>query len=156
MAPVFSASERDLRQGERVRAAALTLAQAFDRLFNYIRANGIAMTTPVLTQVQAGSSVSCGSNFTTRFYVAPGPAPPPPPSADDVFIQTVPAMEVYVSTFSGWANEKRVVAQAAQLSEALSKAGIVVSTTTWWTAQYDSPFRLTDRHNEVWLVAAGQ
>ena len=109
------------------------------------------MTTPVLTQVQA---VSCGSNFTTSFYVAAGPAPPPPPSADDVFIQTVPAMEVYVSTFSGWANEKRVVAQAAQLSEALSKAGIVVGITSWWTAQYDSPFRLMDRHNEVWLLAA--
>lgn len=38
-------------------------------------------------------------------------------------------------------------------SQALDEAGVEYEADWFWYAQYDPPFRLTGRHNEVWMVA---
>jgi len=39
------------------------------------------------------------------------------------------------------------------LLQALLDAGYAINTDHFYTAGYDSPFRLTNRHNEVWILA---
>jgi hypothetical protein len=48
----------------------------------------------------------------------------------------------------------------ARIAKAVAEAALVANSTTvqladgesWWFAGYDPPFRLTQRHNEVWLA----
>ncbi len=137
--------------------------QGFNRLFAYISgANAgnvkVPMTAPVTVDVAPGPGPSCGSNFTVAFFVPPPPAAPPPaPSSAAVFLQSVPARDVYVASYGGFTDEKSVVRHAAELVNALAKAGVAVPAQGGFTtASYDSPFRLLDRHNEIWVAAPAQ
>jgi hypothetical protein len=138
---------------------ALTLqrAQGFNRLFAYIggaNADGskIPMTAPVTVDVAPGAGPTCGSNFTVSFYLSESA---PAPSSAQVFFTQLPVRDVYVASFGGWANQQKVIAKAAALSQALAEAGMSVDAQDegFTVAQYDSPFRLADRHNEIWLLA---
>ena len=55
----------------------------------------------------------------------------------------------------GLGEQQKVIAKAAALSQALAEAGVAVDAQDegFTVAQYDSPFRLADRHNEIWLLA---
>ena len=136
--------------------------QGFNRLFAYIggaNADGakVPMTAPVAVDVAPGAGPTCGSNFTVSFFVPQdGGAPAPAPSSALVFFQNLPVRDVYVASFGGWASQAKVIKQAAALSQALAAAGVSVDAQDegFTVAQYDSPFRLADRHNEVWLLAA--
>jgi hypothetical protein len=115
------------------------------------------MTAPVAVKVTPGSGPNCASTFKVSFFVpfvyqtADGP---PKPTSTDVFIETIPQMNVAVVEFSGFANQVATVQSASVL------ASQVVNSTTvaladgesWWFAGYDPPFRLTNRHNEVWVA----
>lgn len=63
-------------------------------------------------------------------------------------------MDVYVRSFGGWATGSKYIEAAADATKALEAAGYATSSDHFFTAGYDSPFRLTNRHNEVWLLAA--
>ena len=141
---------------------ALTLqrAQGFNRLFAYIGGANAAgakvpMTAPVAVDVAPGAGPTCGSNFTVSFFVPQGAAPAPAPTSAEVFFTQLPVRDVYVASFGGWANQQKVIAKAAALSQALAEAGVSVDAQDegFTVAQYDSPFRLADRHNEIWLLA---
>lgn len=43
--------------------------------------------------------------------------------------------------------------KAKALAESLENLGVEYETESFFYAQYDPPFRLTGRHNEVWIVA---
>ena len=134
--------------------------QGFNRLFAYIggaNAAGakIPMTAPVAVDVAPGAGPTCGSNFTVSFFVPPSGGAAPAPTSPQVFFTPLSVRDVYVAAFGGWADQAKVVKKAAALSQALADAGVAVDAQQegFTVAQYDSPFRLADRHNEVWLLA---
>ena len=136
--------------------------EGFSILFDYISgANSesmtIDMTTPVLIKVQPGQGPNCNSTFTVSFYVpykyqtAEGP---PAPTDKRVYIQEIPDLYVGVSEFDGYAVQKLVLEKSVELSKEISASNDIscdVSTDNYYLAQYDPPFRITNRHNEVWL-----
>ncbi len=134
---------------------------AFNRLFDYISgANDqkitIDMTTPVLNYIQPPAGPNCNTTFTVSFYVpykfqASGP---PNPTAPDVYIQRLPALFVGVTEYGGFATQAEDIAKVAELGKAIdSSADVAVdsSTDNYYYASYDPPFRLNNRHNEMWL-----
>ena len=136
----------------------------FDRLFDYIsgaNADGVAidMTSPVLNRIVPGAGPNCNSTFIISFFVpysyqADG-KPPPQPTSDDVYVSAIGPLTVAVSEFGGFASQKELVARAAKLESDVDKAdGLAAAdedSDDWFFAGYDPPFRLTGRHNEIWL-----
>jgi hypothetical protein len=133
----------------------------FNRLFDYISgANSksvkIDMTTPVLVKVLPGSGPNCNTTFTVSFFV-----PyfyqlygPPAPTNTDVFLEAIGPLNVAVSEFAGFAEQKEIIGKAAALEEEVNESDDLVldqsvQEGTWYSASYDPPFRLTNRHNEV-------
>ncbi len=117
----------------------------------------IAMTTPVMNHVAHERRKEV---FTVSFYVPvkyqqPN-APPPKPSDPKVFLDHVPSIEVGVIAFDGFEREREDQREEEELTKVLDKAGIKYDSDEWWFAGYDPPFRLTGRHNEVWVKIQGQ
>lgn len=131
---------------------------AFWRLFKYIggandQKQKIKMTAPVRVTVQPSDGPYCKSNFTISFFVPEKyQMQPPTPSAEDVFIEDSEAFTAYVASYGGWNSEEKVVKHASELFELLNKQGVEVESDKYYTAGYDSPFRLMNRHNEIWLI----
>ena len=78
----------------------------------------------------------------------------PAPTDETVFLQTLPALDAYVASFAGYATGSIYLDKAKETVQALEDAGVELDTSYFYTAGYDSPFRLRNRHNEVWLLAA--
>ena len=134
--------------------------EGFNRLFDYISgANvqniAIEMTTPVLTYVEPGAGPNCNSSFTVSFFVPmmyQTESGPPQPNSNLVYIENIDIGDVGVREFAGFSNEKVIIGQAAVLQNEIIKSDEIStdSSDTWFYAGYDPPFRLTNRHNEVW------
>lgn len=136
----------------------------FYRLFNYIDGQNvekkkIPMTAPVLNKVQASQGPFCNSNFTISFYMPFLYQPwyekreqPPTPSSSDVFVQDYGTLRVAVLEFSGFVTNDMVTSKAAELAEALKKDQVPFETAFFFYAGYDPPYRIINRHNEVWFV----
>jgi hypothetical protein len=114
-------------------------------------------------------STSASSSF-THAATSPSPSPhpspithPPPPQGKkapsptnpDVFLSTTPGMDVYVISYSGFSNGDTAKAKAAELMAKLKAAGEDYDASAWFTAGYDSPFTMGNRHNEVWIPKKG-
>ncbi|XP_011409767.1 PREDICTED: heme-binding protein 2-like [Amphimedon queenslandica] len=133
-------------------------SQAFHMLFDYISgANSqnqkIPMAVPVATKVVPldGSMY----NFTVFFFVPFAfQANTPTPSDPKVFVQVLPALTAYVDSFSGFESNDDLKKHTEEMKAALTAAGVQYVHDFSFTAEYDSPFKIIDRHNEVWLVAA--
>ncbi|GBF95219.1 hypothetical protein Rsub_07934 [Raphidocelis subcapitata] len=136
------------------------VATGFWRLFKYISGNNadgakVEMAAPVTVKVLAGQGPACKDTFTVSFFVPfAHQSNPPKPSDESVFIESRPAADVYVASFGGWARGSTYLDHAADTAKALEGEGIETAGGFFWTAGYDSPFRLTSRHNEVWIPAA--
>jgi len=136
------------------------VATAFWRLFKYISGNNeqqqkVEMTAPVTVRVTPSQGPFCEDNFTVSFFIPFAvQAAPPTPSDEAVFIEERPVLEVFVKSFGGWAVGKTYLQAAADLTQTLEDAGMPIDTDHFYTAGYDSPFRLRNRHNEVWILAA--
>ena len=74
---------------------------------------------------------------------------PPKPSNEDVYIEHTPAFTAYVISYGGWQTKDKFLEHATQLYSTLEEKGIDVREDMYYTAGYDSPFRLLNRHNEV-------
>jgi len=139
------------------------MTTGFDRLFEYISgANdaqaSIDMTAPVLVKVTPGAGPNCASSFKVSFFVpfkyqSPSGPFPPKPTSDLVFIETIEAMNVAVAEFSGFAQQKTIIAKAAEEEQLVANSTEMVASEgeEWFFAGYDPPFRLTNRHNEVFI-----
>lgn len=109
------------------------------------------MTAPVATKVVPGAGPNCESTFTVSFYIPPvHQADPPKPTNPDVFIEEFPEMSVYTRSFGGFADDDQFLNEARALSGLLKERK--VHEDFYFTAGYDSPFKLFNRTNEVWLV----
>lgn len=134
------------------------VATGFWRLFKYIsgaNAEGrkVPMTAPVITRVTPAQGPFCEDNFTISFFVPfDFQAAPPAPTDEMVEIISLPPMDVYVASFGGFATGSVYLDKAAEAVKALDGAGLTYSTDYFYTAGYDSPFRLRNRHNEVWIM----
>ncbi|WAR25182.1 HEBP2-like protein, partial [Mya arenaria] len=134
----------------------------FERLFKYIKGANekkkpIKMTCPVVNRIIPGAGPACESNFTMSFFVAPIQKPAPAPTDPSVFLNNAPRFTAYVRQFSGYAMTYDVWRdQAVALAKALKVDGVEFRTDMYWTAGYDSPFELFNRHNEVWFLGKNE
>ncbi|MBN3306049.1 heme-binding protein 2 [Amia ocellicauda] len=134
------------------------LNTGFMRLFRYIQGNNekkakIEMTAPVTCLVDPGAGPFCETTFTTSFYVPEEhQADTPKPSDPDVFIEDRKTLTVFVRTYGGFSNEQKSREELLQLIESLRRDGQQFVEEQYYTAGYDSPFKMLNRHNEVWLL----
>ncbi|XP_056150912.1 heme-binding protein 2 [Lampris incognitus] len=133
------------------------LNTGFRRLFNYIQGNNqdkvkVEMTAPVTCMVDPGAGPACETTFTVSFYLPEEhQANPPLPSGSDVFMENRKEFTVYVRTYGGFSNEQMKREELLKLVESLQRDGAAFKDKPYYTAGYDSPFKLTNRRNEVWL-----
>lgn len=131
-------------------------SRMFMKLFGYISGKNdkketITMTCPVIVRVIPGQGPTCENNFTMSFFNIPN-VTPPKPSEEDVYLSDLPKLRAYVRTFGGFASMKDWISEADQLAKALSADAKYV-TDFFYTGGYDAPFKLFNRHNEVWFIA---
>ena len=135
------------------------LSTGFMRLFHYIGGDNelgtkIDMTAPVTSRIVPGQGPVCESNFTISFYVPTKyQSDPPKGTSPDVFTESREAMTVYVKSFKGYAKSDDILKKAVELEQELSADGKEYEMDYIFYAGYDSPFRIFNRHNEVWIVA---
>jgi hypothetical protein len=77
----------------------------------------------------------------------------PSPTSRAAYIKSLPALQVWVLPYSGWSNEAMAKTKATELMTKLRAAGQKFDAASWWTAGYNGPYDLIDRHNEVWVRA---
>lgn len=132
---------------------------AFMRLFQYISGANeakakIAMTAPVVDTIVPGQGPLCKNNLTLSFFVPFDfqRIGPPKPTDPEVFLTEWTEMQVYVSSFSTLPpgpSGKTLAEEAQKLADALPTGSFEAS--PFLSAQYDSPFRVFRRHDEIWL-----
>ncbi|XP_059368652.1 heme-binding protein 2 [Carassius carassius] len=130
----------------------------FRRLFKYIQGNNdkkckVEMTAPVSCLIEPGAGPACESTFTVSFYIPEEhQADPPKPTDPDAFIENRKEVTVFVRTYGGFANSESSRAEILKLIESLKRDGMKFKEAPFYRAGYDSPFKLTNRRNEVWLI----
>ncbi|KAH9612170.1 hypothetical protein KSS87_018097 [Heliosperma pusillum] len=139
----------------------------FHRLFQYIQGanlnfSRIPMTKPVLTSIIPQAGPLNSSAYSVRFYLPVKFQGDPPLPLPELNIKPVswPGHCVAVRKFSGFARDQNVVREAEKLAASLARspwANLTLSDSrkAYSIAQYDSPFRLIGRVNEVWVDIDG-
>lgn len=131
-------------------------SKGFQRLFKYITGDNekemkIDMTAPVATKIVPGAGPNCENTFTVSFYIpSKHQEDPPKPKSADVFIEDFPEMHLYSTSFGGFASEDDWIKNARELSEKVKDKN--VNEDNYFIAGYDSPFKLFNRCNEVWML----
>jgi SOUL heme-binding protein len=138
--------------------------EGFQANFDYIEgANSasvkIPMTAPVLARPTNTSDVAWRISFFTPTSLYPLPQSIPAPTSSDVTLDIVPANGVLVATtyFPGFATYDDFLNAEISLRGALLHANLTPVDANGGAdfarvyVQYDSPFSLFNRHNEVWL-----
>ncbi|GAX82798.1 hypothetical protein CEUSTIGMA_g10224.t1 [Chlamydomonas eustigma] len=147
-----STNVSDVKYDEAVRTG-------FWRLFQYISGTNeedlkIEMTAPVKVQVVPGAGPYCKSQFKISFFVpieSQGSAPKPTDSA--VYLDDAPAARFFVYSYPGFTYESKMLDKLNTALAALNTTDYKYDASYFFTAGYDSPFRLINRHNEVWIPA---
>ncbi|KAJ3694499.1 hypothetical protein LUZ60_009979 [Juncus effusus] len=140
----------------------------FHRLFQYIQganlnSSRIRMTKPVLTSIVPGTGPLHSSSYYIRLYLPSNfqlSPPVPLPELDLISDDWVPHC-VAVRQFSGFARDSNVVKEAEKLALSLSRSSWAnssdfYSANAYSIAQYNSPFKLIGRINEVWADLNGR
>ncbi|KAK3096902.1 hypothetical protein FSP39_004603 [Pinctada imbricata] len=128
-------------------------SEIFFSLFRYISGNNTAgtkipMTAPVLNIVTPGSTNEQSSVYEMHFMIPHNMQPfPPAPTEPTVYITTLPPMDVYVKTFSGFADMAQSEQMVTSLKHSINNASLY-DNTLFMTAGYDGPYTIVNRHNE--------
>ncbi|XP_072225618.1 heme-binding protein 2 [Leuresthes tenuis] len=134
--------------------------RAFSRLFKYITGENeagkkIQMTSPVIVKIPEKKFWERGA-FTMSFLLpAEHQMNPPKPNNDDVYINEMPEMNVYVLTYGGWMTSMADNRKSDELSSALNSVNAKYTKGFHHAAGYNSPMTMFKRHNEVWYVVEG-
>ncbi|XP_039549443.1 heme-binding protein 2 [Pimephales promelas] len=134
------------------------LSTGFRRLFKYIQGNNdkkskVEMTAPVSCLIDPGPGPTCESTFTISFFIPEEhQADPPKPTDADVFIENRKECTMFVRTYGGFTNSESSREELLKLIESLKRDGMKFKEAPFYRAGYDSPFKLTNRRNEVWLI----
>ena len=131
--------------------------EGFEKLFRYISGANkdgikIPMAAPVASKIVPLSGEE--SNYTTLFFVPfDYQENTPIPTDPTLAIINLPALKVYVKSFGGFITDELLKKKLKKLKEDLGKDGLGYVSEYYFAAAYDSPFRIINRHNEVWLKA---
>ncbi|XP_028310766.1 heme-binding protein 2-like [Gouania willdenowi] len=136
--------------------------KAFHRLHDYIKGENeegikMEMTSPVVIQVMK-TSFWRPNKYTISFLLPSEyqEYPPEPTQTDPlVYIQRTPEMYVYVKSYGGWATTIMDKIKSYFLSCDLDKQHADYVETIHYSACYNSPMTILNRHNEVWMEALG-
>ena len=113
------------------------------------------MTTPVATKIVPGQGPACESTFTILFFVPfANQANTPEPTNNDIVKVNFPAIKAYVASFGGVEDDDLLQSSATKLGAALMRDKVKFVQDYYFTAEYDPPTVKTNRHNEVWFLAA--
>ena len=128
--------------------------KGFEKLFQYIEgANKDGIKIPMAAPV-ASKIVPIGGgqyNFTTLFFVPFAyQSNTSVPTDPTLGIVELPAITAYVKSFGGYMRDAQEKENIEKLKTDLDKDGHAYVTDFHFAAGYDSPYRLLDRHNEVW------
>jgi hypothetical protein len=128
--------------------------QGFQANFKYISGDNsanqkIPMTSPVILRRNSTSG------WLNSFFVPASlfPAGTKVPVSSTVQVVPMEGLKVVTTEFGGFATYDLFVAAESSLRIALKEAGLTEVTDAFHVmyAQYDSPFTLFNRHNEVWI-----
>jgi hypothetical protein len=114
------------------------------------------MTSPVLARPVEGQADSWNIDFFVPASIF-GSNYAGIPTADDISIVNGTDLVFAITEFPGFASESEFKQYQGNLTAAMAEAGLAAVPDTPWStvwAQYDSPFTLFNRHNEVWLRVA--
>ncbi|KAF3849872.1 hypothetical protein F7725_019591 [Dissostichus mawsoni] len=125
------------------------LSAGFRKLFKYIQGNNqnkvkVEMTAPVSCCVDPGAGPACESQFTVSFYIPPRSRAPAPRKPRRV---------------CGAPERVHSLCQREELLkliESLKRDAVQYVDHPFYVAGYDSPFKLTNRRNEVWILKKEQ
>lgn len=116
------------------------------------------MTAPVLTSIVPGAGPLHSSAYFVGFYLpAKFQADPPTPLPElDLKPSVWDSHCIAVRKFSGFAGDDNIVEEAEKLAVSLGRSPWANSTSSesgyaYSIAQYNSPFRIFGRVNEVWV-----
>ncbi|KAG2678823.1 hypothetical protein I3760_11G022300 [Carya illinoinensis] len=135
----------------------------FHRLFQYIQGanlnfSRIAMTAPVLTSIVREAGPLHSSAYIVRFYlpVKFQASPPLPLPELNLKPYSWDSRCIAVRKFSGFARDNNIVEEAEKLGISLDRSPWANSTSSersnaYSIAQYNFPFRIIGRVNEVWV-----
>lgn len=120
------------------------------------------MTAPVLTSIVPGAGPLHASAYFVRFYLPPKFQADPPLPLPELNLKpdSWTSHCIAVRKFSGFARDRNIVKEAEKLALSLSRSPWANSTSSqsknsYSIAQYNSPFRLIGRVNEVWVDIMG-
>jgi len=135
----------------------------FMRLYDYIAGKNsdkvsIDMTAPVRVMLNQNQLFAPSNNnsYTISFFMSPNYTkenPAPTPSDSRIFFESEGATDYFVKSYGGWSTELVLEQKASDLVDQLKDLGMTYDDSSIWFAGYDSPFRLFNRHNEVWVKA---
>ena len=137
----------------------------FNRLFGYITGSNSAkvsidMTAPVAVEVIPGAGPFCQTTFIVSFFVpnmyqAPNPMPPTP-SDSTVYIEMLAESDKAVYMFPGYVHSwQDLTTPITSLTTYLDAMNYDYVPNIETIAGYDSPFSLSNRHNEIWIDLIG-
>lgn len=115
------------------------------------------MAAPVVTQVSPSGSAQ---SYAVSFYI-PKKNQAEPPAADGLTIQRIPSTYAAVKQFPGFVSDDNVVEATNDLiksltgtkyMDAINKAHGGDPAHSYFVGQYNSPFELIGRTNEIWLT----
>ncbi len=128
--------------------------QGFQANFNFISGQNsanrkIPMTAPVILR-RNGTAGWLNSFFVPASLF---PANTKVPTSPQVKIVAMESLKVVTAEFGGFATYDQFQDVESKLRTALQEAGLTEVTDAFHVmyAQYDSPFALFNRHNEVWI-----
>ena len=136
--------------------------QCFSKLSNYTGGSndaGVKIASSKPFRVIVEKDEDGNPKAVTLAFFVPVSDPdgkPPAPKDDTITLVSDEARVMYARAFSGFAKDGDWEANLAQLKEALRRDGKGFTGTPTYRAGHDPPFRLTNRHNEVWLIADPQ
>ncbi|XP_047213067.1 heme-binding protein 2-like [Girardinichthys multiradiatus] len=138
----------------------LMMVPSFWRLYGYItgeneKGQKINMTAPVLMKIPE-KSIFKRDVYTMSFLLPEEyQMNPPKPTNNAVYIQEMPAMNVYVLSHGEMMHTFSDNKYSKELSTALDTARAQYRKGFHYTAGYDSPKPKKNRHSEVWYVVEG-
>uniref|UniRef100_A0A673BVS8 Heme-binding protein soul5 n=1 Tax=Sphaeramia orbicularis TaxID=375764 RepID=A0A673BVS8_9TELE len=138
----------------------MALMRSFRRLYAYISGDNedgvrVQMVSPVIIKMENKTTFT--KEYTMSFVLpAEHQANAPKPADDDVIIEELTDVTVYVKTFGGWMNGWSINRNVGSLSSCLKSAGAKFNEEYYYVTGYNSPMTTKNRHNEVWFVAVGE
>ncbi|KAG5032551.1 hypothetical protein JHK82_016135 [Glycine max] len=106
------------------------------------------MTTPVISEVSINGG---NSSIVVSFYV-PKVNQADPPLANGLYVQRWKTIDVAVRQFGGFVKDSNIGLQVSALNDSLTgTTWSAIVKNKYIVAQYNSPFELYNRVNEIWF-----